>query len=127
MFDTKEQLLDAVDDFCIYKNTRAQIVFDGYCNDDMSTNLVQVDFTGDADFGIIEIMNKYEASSLILVTSDREILRVAREKKINHIKSEDFNLRTLTELPPAPGEETDAQLTDDEVESQLKEFNNFQK
>ncbi|MBT4722617.1 hypothetical protein HOB30_02575, partial [Candidatus Falkowbacteria bacterium] len=126
-FDNKEELINAVNDYCYYRKKRALIVFDGYCRDDMNTDLVQVTFLGDADEGIIDIMDRKEASSLILVTSDREILAEARKKKISCIKSEDFNLSVPEETESEPGEDSNFFMSDHEAEEQLKEFNNFKK
>jgi hypothetical protein len=126
-FDNKEGLINGVNEFCEYRKKRALIVFDGYCRDDMNTDLVQVTFLGDADEGIVDIMDRNEASSLILVTSDREILIEARKKKISCIKSEDFNLSVAKASDPEPGEDSNFFMSDREAEEQLKEFNNFKK
>jgi len=126
MFDTKDEMIWALDAFCENRNKRAIVVFDGYCSEVLDTKFVQVVFKGDADMGIIDIMNEREASSLILVTSDREILSEARKRKVNYIKSEDFNFQNnAPQNYTESGEEENVFLSDNDVEDQLKEFNNF--
>ena len=116
-FDTREELITAVNKFCDYRKKRAKIVFDGYSNDDLNTEFVQVDFGGDADKFIAEIIETCDNPSYyVLVTSDREILYLARQKKMQTIKSGEFNLSVPETITVESDESPDFFMTDSEVE-----------
>ncbi len=126
-FPEKEGLINAVNEFCRTRRKTAIIIFDGRCPHDLNTNFVQVIFTGDADDGIARLIDKCDNPSMyVLVTSDKEIRYLARQKKIKCIKSEEFNFSASKPVPIDPDEQATFFMTDSEVKKQLKEFNNFE-
>ncbi|NQT49939.1 NYN domain-containing protein [Candidatus Kuenenbacteria bacterium] len=125
-FETREQLLSALNTFFVYCKKSAKIIFDGYSEEDLNTEFVQVEFAGDADERIAEIIKTCDNPSYyVLVSSDKELRYLARQKKIKTIKVEEYNF----EVPTAPqvdeDDRSDFHITDSEVVAQLKEYNNF--
>ncbi len=126
--ETKEELISTLNKYFIYRKKTARVVFDGFDDFDLSTNSVQVEYAGDADERIAEILKECDNPSYyVLVTSDKELRFIARQKKVKIIRSEEFNFLMPTVKAVESGEETDFFLTDSEVQAQLKEFNNFKK
>jgi len=124
--ESRAQLVDLVDVYCANTNKKALIVFDGVSNIDLSTNFVQVINAGQADPRIIEIMDEYEASQLILVSSDKQLQYEARQRRIAIINSEKFNLHAI--IPVIDRQEKDTPfLSDAQVAEQLKDLNYFRK
>jgi len=127
-FANRDELVGALTDFCDYKGKKAHIVFDGYSPEDLSTISVQVEFAGDADARIAEIVKMcHTPSYYVLISSDRELLNLAKQKGIKFKKSEDFDFLRPRPIETEPGEEPNPLLTDKEVEEQLEEFENFKK
>ena len=126
--DTREELISSLNKFCVYRKKRAKIVFDGYSNENLNTELVEVEFAGDADKSIAEIVETCDNPSYyILVTSDKELKYIARKNKIKTIRSDEFNFQNPDPVQIKEDESENFFLTETEVEEQLKEFNYFQK
>ena len=150
-FSEKEDMINALDKFCRARHKDATIVFDGRCPYNLSTDFVQVIFTGDADAGIAEIIEKcdnrrdwyrctdnctdstdYEnegrnpASKYILVSSDKELRYLARQKRIETIRAEEFDF-FVSKIKSSGDEKGRGFLTESEAREQLREFNNFEK
>lgn len=100
------------------------MVFDGHANEEHPSSRVHVIFGGDADAEIIRLLREVGTPSFYtLVSSDRELKLVARKRKIKVINSEDFDF-SIPENQEGDGKEV-CFLNDEDVEKQLKEFNNF--
>lgn len=124
--ETREELISALNKFCVYRKKRAKIVFDGYSDESLNTELVQVEFAGDADKAIAEIVETCDNPSYyVLVTSDKELKYIARKNKIEVIRSDQFNFDIPKPVQLEEDEKTSFYLSDSEVEEQLKEFNYF--
>ncbi len=123
-FDSRDQMIEALARFCHSCNKTAKIVFDGLANPEFVSTRVQVVYAGDADNEIIRLIETSVTPSFYtLVTSDRELQLVAKQKKINTIKAEDFDFTI-----PEKQKNDDKPLcfmSDDDIERQLKEFNYF--
>ena len=121
--ETREELLDSLGIFLRNVNKTGLVIFDGYAPEDLSSAILEVEFVGDADLEIIKIMQKNKnPNSLILVSSDKELIYEANQNKIKVIKSEHFVFLTPQEdmtaeasEKPEPGGET------------LADYNNFKK
>lgn len=127
-FEHREDLVKVVDNWCRARKREALIIFDGYGQEDLSTWSVEVRFKGDADQGIIDIINSDEPVSRYVLVSDDKVLQVAaREKKMKYVKSSDFNLNVGQLAEADVGEDPNLSLSDVEVERQLEEFGGFKK
>jgi len=147
-FSEKEGLIHAIDKFCRARHKNATIVFDGRCPYNLSTDFVQVIFTGNADEGIAEIIQKcdnlgyrctdkhtdctdYEkkgsnpASKYVLISSDKELRSLARRSGIKMIRAEEFDF-SVGKTKSSGDEKGRGFLTESEAREQLEEFNNFQ-
>lgn len=125
-FDSREELIDALDKFCVYRKKTVKIIFDGHSPENLNTNLVQVEFTGDADAGIAEIIDKCDNPSYYtLITSDKELKYIARQKQVKVIRSDEFNFDVPEPIKVDEDDSEDFFMTDSEVEEQLKEFGHF--
>ena len=126
-FSEKEDLINALDKFCRTRHKDATIVFDGRCPYDLNTDFVQVIFTGDADEGIAEVLAKCNnPSQLVLVSSDKELRYLARQKRIETIRAEEFDF-SVGKTKLSGDEKGRGFLTESEAREQLREFNNFEK
>ncbi len=121
-FETNQELIAALAKYCQAYNKKAVIFFDGYSNNDLSVSRVEVNFTGDADKGLIDFIMENNRPGDILISSDREIRRKAREKNLRMIKSEDFNFTVPKEEEAGPEEDPNLELSDQEMAEQMKEF-----
>lgn len=125
-FDSRETLIEALVKFCNACNKNAKIVFDGYTDEEHPSSRVHVIFPGDADAKIIQLLNEAGTPSFYtLVSSDNELRDVAKNKKIKAIKAEDFDFSVPDKQPSS--NKPICFLSDDDIERQLKEFNNFKK
>ncbi|OGF30039.1 hypothetical protein A2300_03050 [Candidatus Falkowbacteria bacterium RIFOXYB2_FULL_35_7] len=70
----------------------------------------------------VENPNQY-----ILISSDKDLIFVANQKSVKSIKSEQFAVFMQEKDFIESGEEEYPELTDEQVASQLKEFNSFKK
>ncbi len=121
-FETNQELISALEKYCQVYGKKATIFFDGYSPDDLSVRRVEVYFTGDADKGLIDFMQESNRPGDVLISSDREIRRRAREKNLRMIKSEDFNFTVPKEEETGPEEDPNLELSDQEMAEQMKEF-----
>jgi predicted RNA-binding protein with PIN domain len=123
-FEERDELIESIVNFCGVCNKNAKMVFDGHANEEHPSTRVHVIFAGDADAEIIRILEEVGTPSFYtLISSDKELKLVARKRKVKVVNSEDFDFSI-----PEKGatEEKEVCFMDDEdVEKQLKEFNNF--
>jgi hypothetical protein len=126
-FSEKEDLINALDKFCRARHKSATIVFDGRCPYDLNTDFVQVIFTGDADEGIAEIIARCDnPSNYVLVSSDKELRYLARRKRIETIRAEEFDF-SVKKRKSSGNEKERGFLTESEAREQLAVFNHFKK
>jgi len=126
-FPTKEDMIGALDKFCRTRHKDAMIVFDGRCPYNLNTDFVQAIFTGNADEGIAKIIAGCDnPSNYVLISSDKELRFVARQKRIETIRAEEFDF-SVDKTKSSGDEKGRGFLTESEAREQLKEFNNFQK
>jgi len=119
------ELVNALDKFCEYYGKRALVIFDGHSKDDLSTNSVQVEYHDNADDYLAEYMDEHHGG-LTLVSSDNEVIASAHRNKVAVVKSDAFDFTIPDEFEDA-GDKGNVSLSDDEVDGQLREFNNFRK
>jgi len=125
-FEMREDLIFEVSDFCRRKNKKAKIVFDGYSPEDLSNDVLDIVFVGDADAELERIIKHVENPNLWkLVSSDKAIIFQANKKGIKSLKSEHFVTIMQAEEIEQTSEKDDVNLSDKEVQKQLEEFNNF--
>ena len=123
--ETREDLIDKVNQFCLVNKKYAEIIFDGYSDEREDTSCVKVVYSGDADEKIKDILKaNSNPSAIMLITSDRELIYSARQNKIKVIKSEDFNFSVPEFVKVDRDEDPDLQVSDGEVEHLLEEFKN---
>jgi len=136
-FSEKEDLINAIDKFCRARHKDATIVFDGYAPCGLNlpslklrqagTDFVQVIFTGDADAGIAEVLAKCNnPSQLVLVSSDKELRYLARRKRIETIRAEEFDF-SVGKTKSSGDEKGRGFLTESEAREQLEALNYFKK
>ncbi|MBU1131627.1 NYN domain-containing protein [Patescibacteria group bacterium] len=124
--ETKEDLIFRIDSFCRQRGKSALVVFDGFCPDKIGTGRVEVRFAGDADREISAIIEANQnPSELILVSSDGELVYIARKNKIKVIKSEHFLFETEAPRQIEQDENPNFRMSDREAERLLEEFNYF--
>ena len=124
--ETREELIEKINNYCRHEHKQAVIVFDGYSPEDLSNDIVEVRFVGDADAEIISVLKANDnPTSLTLVSSDKELLYEARRHKVEVIPSEHFNY-IIPSAPKADIGEQDIELTEEEAQRELQEFNYFQ-
>lgn len=124
-YETRDELIESIVSFCGACNKNAKMVFDGHANEEHPSTRVHVIFAGDADAEIIRILEEVGTPSFYtLISSDRELKLVARQKKVKTVNSEDFDF-SIPDKPDDDEEKEVCFLSDEEVEKQLKEFNNF--
>ncbi|OGF31761.1 hypothetical protein A2533_01675 [Candidatus Falkowbacteria bacterium RIFOXYD2_FULL_35_9] len=127
-FETREQLISELNKFCRGKNKQARIVFDGLSPEDLSSDIIDVIFATNADAEIESLVNQVEnPNQYILISSDKDLIFVANQKSVKSIKSEQFAVFMQEKDFIESGEEEYPELTDEQVASQLKEFNSFKK
>jgi len=123
-FDSREEMVEALARFCEACNKTAKIIFDGLANPEFVSTRVQVVYAGNADAEIKRLLEEAATPTFYtLVSSDRELQVIAKQKKINIIKAEEFDF-SIPEKQKADDKPV-CFLNDDEVERQLKEFNYF--
>jgi predicted RNA-binding protein with PIN domain len=127
--ETREELIEKINMYCRAKNKQAVIVFDGFAPEDLSNDVVQVRFVGDADQEIIDIMKQNDnPTALKLVTSDKDLLYWAGQNKIATLKADHFSyIIDFEEQQEVTEKENPPIMTDATAKNQLEEFNNFQK
>ncbi len=124
-YESREDLIFVVSDFLRQNKKRGIIVFDGYSPEDLSSEVLEVRFSGNADEELVRVINEnIDPSFLTLVSSDKDIIFQAGQKNIKSIKSEQFayllfgvhnqELSSDDEKPEFSGES-------------LADYNNFQK
>jgi len=124
--ETREELLEKINQYCRLAQKTAIIVFDGYAPEDLSNDVVEVRFVGDADQGIMDIMKaNNNPTELTLVSSDKELLYWARQNKIGTILAEHFNYIIPGQINSGEEQKPQEPFTDKEVKDQLKEYNYF--
>jgi len=123
-YESRDELIEVIVGFCGACNKNAKMVFDGHANEEVPSTRVHVIFAGDADAEIIRILEEVGTPSFYtLISSDRELKLVARQRKVKTINSEDFDFSIPEKMG---GEEKEVCfINDEEIEKQLKEFNNF--
>ncbi|MFA6536913.1 MAG: NYN domain-containing protein [Patescibacteria group bacterium] len=127
-FENQSELIFALDKYADRFNKKIKVVFDGFCPNDLSTYLVNVEFAGDADARIMEILeHSTNPADYVIITSDREIALFARGKRCQVIKSENFNFSIYEIKNDDLVKSENVFLSDEEVKRQLREFNNFKK
>jgi|GEM_PF-1257823 len=128
-FENQSELILALDKYADRFNKKIKIVFDGFCPNDLSTYSVNVEFAGNADERIMEILeHSTDPGQYVIITSDREIMNFAKSKHCQVIKSENFDF-SISDFSSEKslGESENVFLSDEEVRRQLKEFNGFKK
>ena len=127
-YNVRDELVSAIDSFCRYHHRRAVIIFDGFSPIDLSTDIVQVYFDPDADARILEYIDREASpSDLVLITSDKELSFEARQKKVQVIRSENFEFSLPPDGPADAGEKENFYISDDEIESMMKQLKEFKK
>lgn len=130
MLETREELIEKINTYCRTKNKKALIVFDGFAPEDLSNDIVQIKFVGDADQEIMEVMKQNQnPNAITLVTSDKELLYWAGQNKITSLKSDHFSyiLDMVEEYHSISEKENVPVMSDQTVQQQLEEFNNFKR
>lgn len=123
-FETRDELIEAISKYCHANNKTAKIFFDGDGDAEFYSTRVEVLFVGDADLAIVRALAEAQTPSFYtLVSSDKEIAVEARVRKINVVRSEDFDLTIHESVKD--NEKPKCFLSDDDVDQQLKEFNYF--
>lgn len=122
--ETREELVDNIDEFCRFNGKEAQIVFDGYNYEREDTVRVKVVYSGDEDQEIKDILNENSnPSAIILITSDRELAYVARQNKVKVIKAEDFDFFVPKFALVEKEDDPNLRISDQEVDELMNEFN----
>lgn len=89
--EAREDLLAEIVGFLRQTGKKGLIVFDGYSPEDLSSEVLEVRFSGNADEELVKIIQEnIDPSFLTLVTSDKDIIFQAGQKNIKSIKSEQF-------------------------------------
>lgn len=121
----REELIKKLVKFCHASHNTAKIIFDGLATPEFYSTRVQVVYAGNADHEIEKVIQEAKTPSFYtLVTSDKELVFLARQKGIKNIKVEDFNFDVNEEISEQDDKPT-CFLSDEEVNRQLKEFNYF--
>lgn len=120
----REELIAKINQFCSFNNNQALIIFDGFSSIDLSTRLVEVRFAGEADLEIERILTQNtNPTQLTLISSDKDLIYTARHNNVKVVLSEQFNY--LIPEQKLDQEKPEANLSDMEVQKQLKEFGYF--
>ncbi|HCC23642.1 TPA: hypothetical protein DF272_05735 [Candidatus Falkowbacteria bacterium] len=128
-FETRDELMAGVGDFCRRKNKRAKIVFDGYSPEDLSNEVLEIVFVGDADAELESLIKHVEnPNNFVLVSSDKELIFYAQKKGVLVVRSEHFaTIMKAEDSIEMPEKADEVNLSDAEVKKQLEELNNFKK
>jgi hypothetical protein len=123
------ELVAKLNQLCRAKNKRALIVFDGYSPEDLSSEVLEVRFSGNADLEISEIIKQNNnPTQLVLVSSDKDLIYNARQKGLNVLKSEQFSYLLNEGLNSGKNDDdkpTIKILSDKDVREELESFNYF--
>ena len=127
--DDEAKLVARLRAYCARTGKRATVVFDrglpGGRSRELSGGGVEVVFaaTGHAADGILRerIRRARDPRGLTVVTSDHEVIAVARARGARVIRSEEFAAR-LNAPQPADAGERDAHLSAEEIEEWLRVF-----
>lgn len=143
--DDEQKLVKRLNDWCLLdKRRKIKVFFDagefGGLGDMLSRPAVRVQFSRvgqTADSIIVQFLQAIKnPQEFTLVTSDREIIYAARKKRVGYILSEEFAVLLAEELQPDPkadteeiklaeqGAEPEVDVTDDEVQTWLRAFEN---
>jgi len=103
-FETRDELMAGVGDFCRRKNKRAKIVLESL------------------------IKHVENPNNFVLVSSDKELIFYAQKKGVLVVRSEHFaTIMKAEDSIEMPEKADEVNLSDAEVKKQLEELNNFKK
>ncbi|MBC7226063.1 MAG: NYN domain-containing protein [Thermoflexales bacterium] len=127
--DDEAELVRRIQQYCRRHRRRATVVFDagvsGGRSGALSTPELEVVFASSgrrADDVIRERLRRArDPAGWIVVSSDREIQRVARQAGARVVSSEEF-VAEMRASPPAPHEERAPRLSEDEIQEWLDLF-----
>lgn len=124
-FEAREDLIFAISDFLRQNQKQGIIVFDGYSPEDLSSEVLEVRFGGDADAELIRLMQEnIDPNFLTLVSSDKDIVYHASQNNIKSIKSEQFVYMFSLTTKNINDEENEKPMGNNDS---LADYNNFQK
>lgn len=124
-YESREDLIFVVSDFLRQNKKRGIIVFDGYSPEDLSSEVLEVRFGGNADEELIRVINEnIDPNFLTLVSSDKDIIFQAGQKNIKSIKSEQFAFLLTSSVEQIIEDDDGKPKNGPET---LSDYNNFKK
>lgn len=122
----KEEFIEKIELYADKKKKKILLIFDGYTDYDGTffNQYLTIKYVGDADQEIMRLIEENKnPSAYILVSSDRKLTTFAKKNRIKFIRSDQFNFEIYDSEPDI--DEQDIELTKEQAQDLLQEFNGF--